>query len=38
VGFEVGVVVACDVYDLLVVVLFEGFVECGLYGFLSAAE
>jgi len=38
VGFEVCGVVACDVYDLLVVVFFEECVECGLYGFLSTAE
>jgi len=38
VGFEVCGVVACKMYDFLILVFFEEFVECGLYGFFSAAE
>jgi hypothetical protein len=38
VGFEVCGVVTGEVYDFLILVFFEELVECGLYGFFSAAE
>lgn len=38
VGFEVCGVVAGQVYDFTIIVLFEKSVECGLGGSFSAAE